>query len=146
MFNSQSSDADNDSDVSNSNILNNKPVHQENQTLPSTSGPKTIEQLRLEQARTIDLLCVLLIVTLTAGSVVAFCFTRNVLSFSFLTLLSLLPAIRRRKEEAIFPISTGDLQIRLKELDVEMERVKKQGTSITLSFFAWLKRIIGRRI
>ncbi len=104
MPNSQSSDADNGIDASNTNTLDNKLIRQENQTLPLARRSKTTEQLRLEQARVIDLLCVLLIVTVTASSVVAFCITRSVLSFSFLSLLSLLPSIRRRKEEAIFPI------------------------------------------
>ena len=144
MSNSQSSDADNDIDAS--NTLDNKLVRQENQTSPSTSELKTTEQLRLEEARMVNWLCFLLVVISTTSSAVAFCVTKNPFSFSFLSLLPLLPVIRRRKEEAIFPISTEDLQIRLKELDVEMERVKKQNTSTTLPFFAWLKRINGRRI
>jgi hypothetical protein len=94
--NSQSSGADNNNDVSNTNTLDSKLVQQESQTLPSARGSKTTEQLRLEQARMIDLLCVLLIVALTTSSVVAFCITRSALSFSFLSLLSLLPSIRRR--------------------------------------------------
>lgn len=144
MPNSQSSDADNGIDASNTNTLDNKLIRQENQTLLLARRSKTTEQLRLEQARMIDLLCVLLIVTVTASSVVAFCITRSVLSFSFLSLLSLLPSIRRRKEEAIFPISAEDLQIKLKELDVEIERIKKQNASTPSLFFTWLKRITGR--
>jgi hypothetical protein len=140
--NSQSSDADNGIDDSNAN---NKLVQQENQTLLLTKGAKTTEQIRLEEARTINLLCFLLVVISAGCSVIAFCFTKSVFSFGFLTLLSSLPSIRRRKEEAIFPISPEDLQIRMKELDVEMERAKKQDVSTKPLLFTWLKRTIGRR-
>jgi len=144
MPNSQSSDADDSSNASSTNTLDKKPIYQENQIALSNRGPKTIEQIRLEQALMVDLLCILLIVTLIAASVVTFCITRSMFSFGFLSFLSLLPSVRRRKEEAIFPISTEDLQIKLKELDVEIERIRKQNASTILPLFTWLKRIIGR--
>jgi hypothetical protein len=100
--------------------------------------------MRLEQAKMIDWICILLIFTSIVASTVSFCMTKSMLSFSFLSLLSLLPSLRRRKEEAIFPISSEDLQIKLKELEVESERIKQQSKSPTLHLFTWLKHFIRK--
>jgi len=144
MPNSQSRDSDNTDDVSNLNTFDNKPTCQENQTSRLTKESEIIEQLRLEQSRINDLLCIFLIVALLTASLVAFCVTRSMLSFGFLSLLSLLPSMRRRKEETIFPISAADKEIKLRELDVEIERIRKQGTPSILSFLTWLKHIFGK--
>jgi hypothetical protein len=110
-------------------------VSQENQMLPLPPQSFQItEQLRVQEAHMVDLLCILLITFLVTASAVAFCVTRSMLSFSFLTLLSLLPSLRRRKEEAIFPISENDFRIKLKELDVEIERIRKQNSTSKLTF------------
>lgn len=143
MPDSQSSDADDNSDASNANIVDDKPIHQENQ-LPQPKGLKVPEHFLVEQARIADLICVILISSLIAASTVAFCYTRSLLSFGFLTFIPLPLSIRRRKEEAIFPISAEDLQIRLKELDVEMERIRKHNASGNLSLLTWLKRIFRK--
>ncbi len=140
MPNSQSSDADDNSDASNANIVDNKPIPQENQ-LPPPKGVRVPERFLVEQARIADLICVILIISLIAASAVTFCYTRSLLSFGFLTFIPLPLSIRRRKEEAIFPISAEDLQIRLKELDVEMERIRKHNALGNLPLFTWLKRI-----
>jgi hypothetical protein len=58
---------------------------------------------------------------------------------------SQLPSLRRRKEEAIFPISSEDLQIKLKELDVEHERIKQQSKSPNLPLFTWLKHFTRKQ-
>ncbi len=144
MRNSQIGGANTNTDVEVANTVDDKPNYQENQILPLRQSSQTTEQLRVEQARMVDLLCILLIVSLTTASVVAFCVTRSLLSFSFLSLLSLLPAIRRRKEEAIFPINEKDFHIKLKELDVEIERIRKQSSSGNLPIFLLLKRILGK--
>ena len=143
MPDSQSSDADDNSDASIANIADNKLIHQENQPLPP-KRLKLSERFLVEQARTADLMCGIIIISLIVASVVAFCDTRSLLSFSFLTCIPLFLSIRRRKEEAIFPISTEDLQIRLKELDVEIEKVRKQNAVGALSFFTWLKHIFRK--
>ncbi len=143
MSNSQSSDADDSSEVSNANTLDNKLIRQENQ-IPLPKGLKVTEQFLVEQARSADLICVFLFVTLVAASVVTVCITRSMLSFGFLTFIPLLLSVRHRKEEAIFPISAEDLQIKLKELDVEMERIRKQNSSMNISLLTWLKRIMSR--
>ncbi len=67
MPNSQSSNADNSSVVSNANTLDNKPIRQENQIPPK--GLKVTEQFLVEQARIADLICVFLIVILIAAGV-----------------------------------------------------------------------------
>ena len=143
MPSSQNSDADNGSEVSNANVLDNKPICQENQISP-LKGLKTTEKFLVEQARIADFICVFLILILIVASVVTFCATRSMFSFGFLTFIPWILPIRRRKEEAIFPISTQDYQIKLKELDVEMERIRKQNPPINLPFFTWLKRVISR--
>jgi hypothetical protein len=143
MPNSQGSDADNSSEVNNANTLDNKPTRQENQTPPS-KGLKMTEKFLVEQARMADFICVFLIIILIVASVVTFCSTRSMLSFSFLPFIPWILSIRRRKEEAIFPISTEDLQIKLKELDVEMEKIRKQNAPLNLPLFSWLKRVISR--
>lgn len=143
MPDSQSSDADDNSDASIANIADNKLIRQENQSLPP-KGLKVSERFLVEQARTADLMCGIVIISLIVASVVAFCDTRSLLSFSFLTCIPLFLSIRRRKEEAIFPISTEDLQIRLKELDVEIEKVRKQNAVGALPFFTWLKHIFRK--
>lgn len=131
MPESQSQDAD------------NKLIRQENQS-PQQKGLNLSEQFIMEQARKADRLCVLFIIVLVAATACTFCYTRSPLSFSFLTLLPLPLSIRRRKEEAIFPISREDLQIRLKELDIEMEKIRKQNPSVILTFLNWLKRLFKR--
>ena len=141
MPKSQSSDADDTSDASKAKV-DDKPTCQENQHPPLSSGLKVTEQFLIEQARITDFFCILLIVALIAASTVTFCITRSMLSYGFLTFLTLLPSIRRRKEEAIFPISNEDFQIKLKELDVEIERVRKQNARINFPIFAWLRRLI----
>ncbi len=108
------------------NIVDEKRISQKDQVALKRRSSNAIEQVRLEQARMIDWICIFLIFTSIIASVVSFCITKSVLSFSFLSLLSLLSSIRRRKEEAIFPISSEDLQIKLKELDVEYERIRHQ--------------------
>ncbi len=110
----------------------------------NTCSSNTIEQMRLEQARMIDWICIFLIFISIVASAVSFCITKSIVSFSFISLLSLLPSMRRRKEEAIFPISSEDLQIKLKELDVECERIKCQNKSPNLPFLTWLKHFIRK--
>ena len=105
----------------------------------------TIEQVRIEQARMVDWICVFLISISIIASVVSFCITKSIVSFSFISLLGLLPSMRRRKEEAIFPISSEDLQIKLKELDVECERIKYQNKSPNIPLFNWLKHFIRKQ-
>ncbi len=139
----QSSDADDSSEDSNANTVDNKLIRQEKQT-PLLRGSKVTDQFLVDQARNADLICITIIFMLIAASVVTFCYTRNILSLGFLTFIPLPLSIRRRKEEAIFPISAEDLQIRLKELDVEIERVRKQNAPLNLPLFTWLKRIISR--
>jgi hypothetical protein len=143
MPDSQSNDADDTSDASIANRADNKLILQGNQPL----SPKELhvsERFFVEQARTADLMCGVIIISLIVASVVAFCDTRSLLSFSFLTCIPFFLSIRRRKEEAIFPISTEDLQIRLKELDVEIEKVRKQNAVGILPFFTWLKHIFKK--
>jgi hypothetical protein len=142
MPDSQISDADDNSDASTANRVHNKPIPQENQLPPQ--GLKIPDHFLVEQARITDLICVVLIVSLIAASAVTFCYTRSLLSFGFLTFLSLPLSIRRRKEEAIFPIGSEDFQIKLKELDVEMARIKNQNAPIILPLFTWFKRILKR--
>jgi hypothetical protein len=62
MPNSQSYDADNDSDASKANSIDNKPTHQQNQ-LPAPKGVVP-ERFLVEQARITDLLCGIIIVSL----------------------------------------------------------------------------------
>jgi hypothetical protein len=140
MPNSQSSDAD---DASKANIIDNKLIPQGNQRVPS-KRLRVPEHFLVEQARITDLMCVILTVSLIVASTVAFCYTRSLFSFGFLTLISLPLSIRRRKEEAIFPIGAEDLQIRLKELDVEIEKIKSQNVWKNLPLFNWLKGIFRR--
>ncbi len=142
MPDSQSCDADDDSGASNANRVDNKPTHQENQ-LPAPKGLLP-ERFLVEQARMADLLCGVIIISLIAACVVAFCYTKSLLSFSFMTLIPLFLSIRRRKEEAIFPISAEDLQIRLKELDVELEKVKKQNALGNVPLLTWLKQMLRK--
>jgi hypothetical protein len=144
MPNSQINGADNSIDVSGANTLDVTPINQKNQTPTPKRGSKTPEQFRLEQARINDVLSILLIVIPITASVVTFCITRSLASFGFLSLLSMLPAMRRRIVEALFPISAEDLQIKMKELDVEIERIRKHNTPTILHIFTWLKRFTGR--
>ncbi len=143
MPDSQSSDADDDSGASKANIADNKLIRQENQPQPP-KGLKVPERFLVEQARTADLMCGIIIISLIVASVVAFCDTRSLLSFGFLTCIPLFLSIRRRKEEAIFPISTEDLQIRLKELDVEIEKIRKHNALGNLPLITWLKHIFRK--
>jgi hypothetical protein len=126
-------------DVIPNNIVEEKRICQEVQATVHNRRSDPLEQMRLEQAKMIDWICILLIFTSIIASALCFCITKSVISFSFLSLNSLLPSLRRRKEEAIFPISGEDLQIKLKELDVERERVKQQSKSPYLPLFSWLK-------
>ena len=132
-------------DVIPTNIVEEKRIYQEDQTSLNRCGSYTIEQMRLEQAKMIDWICIFLIFTSIIASAVSFCITKSILSFSFLSLISLLPSLRRRKEEAIFPISSEDLQIKLKELDVEHERIKQQSKSTNLPLFTWLKHFTRKQ-
>ena len=109
------------------------------------SRSNTIEQMRFEQARMIDWICIFLISMSIIASAVSFCITKSIVSFSFISLLGLLPSMRRRKEEAFFPISSEDLQIKLKELDVECERIKYQNKSLNIPLFSWLKYFIRKQ-
>ena len=71
--------------------------------------------------------------------------TKNPLSFmALLPVLSQVPNIRRRLEEFALPISPEDKEIRLKELDVEIARIKKQSTLTSLPLFSWLSRHLSR--
>ena len=144
MADTQIGDTNINIDVIPTNIVEEKRIYQADQT-PLNSCSHTIEQVRLEQARMIDWICILLISTSIIASTVSFCMTKSILSFSFFSLLSLLPSLRRRKEEAIFPISSEDLQIKLKELDVESERIRQQSKSPNLHFFTWLKHFIRKQ-
>ena len=78
-------------DVIPTNIVEEKRIYQEDQT-PLNRCSHTIEQMRLEQARMIDWICILLISTSIIASTVSFCITKTILSFSLLSLLSLLPS------------------------------------------------------
>jgi hypothetical protein len=143
MPESQSRNADNSTDDSNVDNADNKLIRQENQA-PQLKGLNLPEHFIMEQARKDDLLCVLITIVLIGAAVGTFCYTRNLFSFGFLTLLPLPLSIRRRKEEAIFPISKEDYQIRLRELDIEMEKVRKQNSSVILPLLNWLKRIFRK--
>ncbi len=85
----------------------------------------SLEHVRLSLLRTNDALCIILtlglIVVLPLASTVAFCVTRSFFSLSLLS-----------------PI------IRLKELDVEIARIKKQSTITSLPLFSWLGRLLSR--
>ena len=105
---------------------------------------RTIEQIRLEEARVTNLLCFFLAFGLITACAVTFCITQSPLSFGFLSGLPLIPAFRRRQGETIFPISQEDLQIKLKELDVEIERIRKQSPFTNLAPFTWLRRLLGK--
>ena len=132
-------------DVIPTDIVEEKRISKEDQTSLNRCSSDTIEHMRLEQAKMIDWICIFLIFTSIIASAVSFCMTKSIFSFSFLSLISLLPSLRRRKEEAIFPISSEDLQIKLKELDVEHERVKQQSKSPNLPLLTWLKHFIRKQ-
>lgn len=118
---------------------------QEDEKISTESRSGSVQQMCMEQAHVNNALCALLIFVAVAATAVTFCITKSILCFNFLWLLSLLPSIKRRQEEALFPISTEDLQIRLKELDVEVERIKSGKTSTVSTLIAWLwKRLRGR--
>lgn len=121
----------------------NQLICQENQS-PQRKGLNLSEPFIMEQARKADRLCVLFIIVLVAATSFTFCYTRSPLSFSFLPLLPLPLAIRRRKDEAIFPIRTEDFQLQLRALDIEMEKIRKQNPSVILTFLNWLKRLFKR--
>ncbi len=125
-------------------ICQNRMIKPENQASASIRELSTIEQMRLEEARVTNILCALLIFGLIAACVITFCITKSIFSFSFLSFLSPIPKIRRRQEEAIFPMGPEDLQIKLKEQEVEIARIEKQSTPIGLVLFAWLRRILGK--
>ena len=113
---------------------------------------RTIEQIRLSLLRTNYALCIILTAGLIFGpliaSTVAFCITRSPLSLSLLSPvvpgILLLLRLRRRPEEFAFPISQNDLQIRLKELDVEKAKIEKQSTTASLPLFSWLRRLLSQ--
>lgn len=114
-------------------------------TIPhSEKGSRTLEQIRLEEARVTNVLCFLLAFGLITASAVTFCITKSPLSFGFLSGLALIRAFRRRQEEFAFPLSPEDLQIRLKELDVEAKRIEKQSTTASHPLFSWLGRLFGK--
>jgi hypothetical protein len=100
----------------------------------------TTEQVRWSLLQTSNTLCIILIVglivVLPLASTVAFCVTKSILSFGLLSPIipgiTLLLRLRRRPEEFAFPLSPEDLQIRLKELDVEANRIEKQSTTASL--------------
>ncbi len=112
----------------------------------------SLEHVRLSLLRTNDALCIILtlglIVVLPLASTVAFCVTRSFFSLSLLSPIipgiTLLLRLRRRPEEFAFPTSREDQQIRLKELDVEIARIKKQSTITSLPLFSWLGRLLSR--
>jgi len=112
----------------------------------------SLEHMRLSFLRTTNALCIILIVGLVVvlplASTIAFCVTRSFFSFSLLSPIipgiTLLLGLRRRQEEAIFPISPEDKEIRLKELAVEIERIRKQSTLTSLALFTWLRRLLGK--
>lgn len=143
MPESQSRNADDSTDASNVDNADNKLISQGNQA-PQLRGLNLPEHFIMEQARKDDLLCVLMTIVVIGAAAGTFCYTRNLFSFGFLTFLSLPLSIRRRKEEAIFPISTEDYQIRLKELEIEMEKVRKQNSAVILPFLNWLKHIFRK--
>ena len=144
MTDTHTGDTDIHIDVIPTKMVEGKIINQEDQA-PFKSCSHSIEEMRLEQARMIDWICILLITTSIVASTVSFCMTKSMLSFSFLSLLSLLPSLRRRKEEAIFPMSREDLQIKLKELEVECERIRQQSKSPYLPLFNWLKHVLRKQ-
>ena len=112
------------------------------QQLASRSGS---ERIRLSLLRTTNALCIILTVGPLVASTIAFCITRSPLSFvALLPVLSQVSNIRRRLEEFAFPTSQEDQQIRLKELDVELERIRKQSPFANLTPFTWLRRLLGK--
>lgn len=145
MPNSQNSDIDSNIVVNTVGNVNDTLIYRENQTPLSTKGSEIIEQMRLERVRVTDLICILLIVASVAASATTFCITKNILSFGFLSALSALPTIRRRQEEAIFPISAEDKEIKLKELDVEIARIRQRRTFASLPLLTWIHRLIRKR-
>lgn len=114
---------------------------------PSNGTSESEERKNIEKARQADIhmtnmLCILLIIGPTIASAVIFCITRNPASLSLAFIIP--PAIiklRHRLQMHLYPFSQEELQIELKDREVEIERIKKQSGLSNLTILNWLRHL-----